>query len=475
MSARSPPGIARFDSAAAMVKAIASFLHGHDVASLSGSPLLDRTMPAVNYVPRRIREWVYSVGGMTEAIGRAKIRELDFNHIADWITNSFPRRSYPGIFIGSSNGALVHLAAALAIPWLPQTFLCPVRDALSDPDDAQGGFARGRPVAELIERLQPDIAVHHMHDPNQDRLMLKTMSYFRLKYRALPAAYRNFLIQYLPRGSTIYVDRCNKLWPVTRTGERSVFQFGAVGGLEANEYFQRSERVRDYLARYRSKCDQWNPPEPNDTAPEAEWGFDRALLDDIAQLARTQGWRVVVLDFEDPESLSWLAAWIYRTWYRDVGHDTKRLLVDSFVLMDPYRTIRLRAMPFWLLFAVERSASTLGKFLAQEPRFDEIGLMLFSHGTEGVGVVNINEWRRLLTQAGQRGYFLGVDESRYPRDFATFTRFHRDLVKLGLPFKLPPPLTLEIFEAQLREHGPQLGIAVARNSRVTVASSVGAV
>jgi hypothetical protein len=66
MSSSSPRGIARFDSAAAMTQAIASFLHGRDVASLSGSPILDRAMPSVNRLPRRAREWVYSIGGMTK-------------------------------------------------------------------------------------------------------------------------------------------------------------------------------------------------------------------------------------------------------------------------------------------------------------------------------------------------------------------------------------------------------------------------
>ena len=160
---------------------------------------------------------------MTEAVSRAKVHELDFDHVAGWITSLLPRRSYPGIFIGSSNGAMVHLAAALAIPWLPQTFLCPVRDMLSDPDDAAGSLARGRVVAATIEGLQPGMAIHHMHDPNQDWLMLKTMSYFRLKYRALPPAYRQVLIEHLPCDSTIYIACCTKRWPVTRTGERSVF------------------------------------------------------------------------------------------------------------------------------------------------------------------------------------------------------------------------------------------------------------
>ena len=76
MSVRSPLGIARFDSAAVMVQAVGSFLHGCDVASLSGSAVLDRAMPMVNYLPRRAREWVYSIGGMTEAVSGAKLHEL---------------------------------------------------------------------------------------------------------------------------------------------------------------------------------------------------------------------------------------------------------------------------------------------------------------------------------------------------------------------------------------------------------------
>ena len=113
MNARSPPGIARFDSAAAMVQAVAAFLHGRDVASLSGSPLLDRTMPLVNYLPRRAREWVYSIGGMTDAVSQREVGKLNFDDIAEWITSRLPKRSYPGVFIGSSNGALVQVSCLL--------------------------------------------------------------------------------------------------------------------------------------------------------------------------------------------------------------------------------------------------------------------------------------------------------------------------------------------------------------------------
>ncbi|HET6158582.1 MAG TPA: hypothetical protein VFE34_09575 [Dongiaceae bacterium] len=463
MKLHAPRGIARFDSAAAMVQAIASFLHGRDVASLSGSPMLDKAMPLVNRLPRRAAEWIYSVGGMTEAVDGDRIGGIDFDAIADWITGLFPQRAYPAAFIGSSNGALVHLAAALGVPWLPQTFLCPVRRLWSDPDDAKRAFADGRGVTEALLKALPTMAIHHMHDANQDRLMLKTMSYYRLKHRSLPPAYRDFLVGHLPRGATIYVDECTRIWPVTRTSERSVFQFGAVGGIEAEEYFRDSDRMRAYLARYRASRTRWDPPEPNDVAPEAEWGFEPALLRDLSSLAESCGWRLVRIRFEDPEAFSLMTAAIHRAWYRELGDEPARLVVESFVLLDPYRTLRLRALPLWLLFCVERSARVLSDFLDCQPAFDEIDLMLFSHGTEGVGLAGIDEWRRLLARARRRGRFLGVDEQRFPRDFATFIRFHHALAELGLPFELPPPLSIARFEALVRQCGTALDIAMDEN------------
>jgi hypothetical protein len=109
MSSRAPSGIARFDSAAAMAQATGAFLRGKDVASLSGVATSDRMMPIVNRLPRRLREWVYSVGGMTEAVNATDVQAVDVDGISRWITGRFPAGPYPAAFIGSSNGAAVHL------------------------------------------------------------------------------------------------------------------------------------------------------------------------------------------------------------------------------------------------------------------------------------------------------------------------------------------------------------------------------
>lgn len=458
---RPPRGIARFDSAAGMAQALAACLHGERFSSPSQSPLLDSLMPPINLLPKRQREWVYTVGGMSEGIRERDAQGLDVEGISEWIAGLYPQRRYEAAFIGSSNGALMHMAAALRLPWLPQTFLTPVRAPFSDPDDAQRGFHDGLRITDAMLRADPRIAVHHMQDPNQDRLMLSAMSYFRLKHRALPLAYREFLLRSLAPNATIYINACTRDWPVTRTGDRSFYQFGAVGGATEDEYFSGSSRVAEYLRRYGSKRSHWSPPAPTQRAPEAEWGYDEALTASILDLAKEKNWRVVEMRFEDPESFSFVTAAIYRDWYRSMGMESSaRLVVDSFILMDPYMTMRLRAVPFWLVFCTEPSPETFRRFLDDEASFDEIDMMLFSHGTEGVGVTSIARWQALLDKAHKKGRFLGVDKRRYPRDFATFVRFDRALSRLRPQYELPPPMPLAQFEAGLQTHGPKHGVNV---------------
>ncbi|MEO9333812.1 hypothetical protein ABI260_16115 [Pseudomonas guguanensis] len=457
-----PQGIARFDSAAGMVQALALALRGRPYTSPSESPLLDSLMPAINRLPCKLREQVYAFGGMTEGIGPSQVARVDVEAIAEWMAGLYPQRRYPAAFIGSSNGALMHLAAAMGVPWLPQTFLCPVRALGNDPDDARRALEQGLPIVHALLGADARIAVHHMHDPNQDRLMLQHMAYYRLKYRRLPLAYREFLLRSLAPGATLYVSACNRQWPVTRTSSRSVFQFGATGGASESEYFEGSPRVRQYLSRYGIARPRWDPPPADDMAPEAEWGFDPALLDDLQELAEARQWRLIRIDHAEPESLSALTADTYADWYAEQGEPSRRLLVDSFLLSDPLTTLRLRAIPYWSLFGVEPSARLLEQYLQGHPGFDEIDMLLFSHGTEGVGLAPIERWQQLLGWARVEGRLVGVDPSRYPRDFATFTRFAEDLARLGPRWDLPEPMSIAFFEEALQRHGANAEVSLSR-------------
>jgi hypothetical protein len=277
------------------------------------------------------------------------------------------------------------------------------------------------------------------------------MTYFRLKRLRLGAAYTDFLGETLPPGATVFLSDCRLRWPVTRLGPRHVFQFGALGGMPAEEFHQGSERIAEYLRRYDAPVRRWDPPPADDNAPEAEWGLDPRLSEDLESLADRHGWRLRHLTFDLPDQLSPMVAELHRWWYQRRGLPADHLLVESFALVEPSLALRTRAVPYWTTFPVDPSARALEDYLDRASPYDRISLGLFNHGTDGVGVASIDRWRAILGRARVRGALLGVDPDLYPRDFAALGRFHRELARL--PQHPPPsPLTLEELDEFLEQY-----------------------
>lgn len=265
--------IANFDSASAMLKALSQFLHGKDFPAIGQPQFLEKLVPAVNWLPKSGREWIYTVSGGNEATPMAKIANVKTEDLYSWAAGLYPESRHPCVFIGSSNGALVNLCAALGAPWLPQTFLIPVAQRDVSPDEPRAGLEAAYESANRFVEANPDIQLHQMHDPNQDRLMLNEMTYFRIKRRELGPAYRTFLDQRLDDNGTIVIVECRERWPVTKVADRYYFQFGAVGGMDSHEYFEGSDRISKHLAHYGSQRDRWDPP-----APDTEgMGFGRSI------------------------------------------------------------------------------------------------------------------------------------------------------------------------------------------------------
>lgn len=65
-------------------------------------------------------------------------------------------------------------------------------------------------------------------------------------------------------------------------------------------------------------------------------GFSTRSGDDIERFARTHGYVVRRINFDMPDDVSPLAANFYRLFNRHRGVIGNRLLVESFVLMEPY-------------------------------------------------------------------------------------------------------------------------------------------
>jgi hypothetical protein len=123
--------VASFDSASAMLRVLARHLHGRSSPALGlgpaarfGGPLL---LPWVNRLPERARSALYTFSGAAEAVPPRRAGAVDLEAVSSWIGEHDPRRRYPAVLIGSSSGAIAHLAALGGVPWLPQTVLVPVR------------------------------------------------------------------------------------------------------------------------------------------------------------------------------------------------------------------------------------------------------------------------------------------------------------------------------------------------------------
>ena len=443
-----PSALPNFDSTTVFVRAAASYLRGEEFPSLGMvHPKVAPLAARLNALPRRLRTELYTRGGVNEGVSPADLGDVDVERFREWVVDQYPTKGYPAVIVGSSNGAAVYLAAMLGVPWLPQTFLVPVRRTLH-PDAIREDVQWGLEHAEAFLEANPDVALHQMHDPNQDRLMVRELAYFRAKSRVLGEAYEEFIETVLAEDGAIITLECEYDWPAIDLGERHSFQVGGLGGLAPEEYYEGSERVAAFLERQDAGIREWETPDPDGRMPESEWGFDPALREDVERFADERGYDVRRLRFEDPRDLSPFVADWYRERYAERDRPVDRLLVQSFVLIEPWWTIRTGSVPYWAAFNTRSDAELLEEYLENAEPYDEIRATLFDHGVESAGLASVDRWRELLGRARNGHGFVGVDAGEYPYDVETHVRYHRDLPdEIDARYPHLPPVGIDAFDS----------------------------
>jgi hypothetical protein len=441
---RPPKYIAQIDSASTLVRALGQYLQGKDLPGMGLYPDNESMAIATNALPRSLRQYLYIAGGRKEALRQDQMDEVTTRGISQWVVDEYPKRKYPAVMIGSANGAMMQLCAALGIPWLSQTVLTPIRRKKRlSADDIKADIEEMKGPAREILKNNPELQVNHMHDPIQDRLMVQQMGYFRIKQLQLGPVYEQFLTDSLPRGATVFVVDCRLSWPTSKIGDRHFFQLGGFGEVTPQEYLKGSPEVDQFLKKRKASVKAWqNIPKPDAERPEAEWGLEPALLDDVRRLAKKRGWKVRRIVFRDPEDMSPLVADFYREWYAKRRIPVTRMLAQSFILVEPWWTIRTGSIPFWLTFNTKCSAQRLHQYLAAHPPLDELYMTVFCNGVKGVGQATIKDWNELLGQANKTGKLLGIDAGRYPSDLGVYFRYHGEIKKIPARYRMPEPVPL---------------------------------
>jgi hypothetical protein len=403
--------VASFDSASVFLSSLARALEGRDFPHLGQARWKVPVVRASALLPLPLRRKAYALASGREGIRPEQLGAVDLEQVAAWLTSRYSPQAYPGVLIGSSNGALAHLAAACGIPWLPQTLLVPVRRPNADPQDVRSAFDFGNRHATRLLAANPAVQLHHMHDANQDALTASQMAYFRVKWHRLPHAYRAFLHERLQPGAPVIVVNDQSSWPVTRCGDRHVFQTGAMGGMSPADYLSNPDA-----------------PTADETAPEAEWGLAEGLRDAVRESAPPDR-PVLEIRYGHPQHPAAAVADTVRDWLRRRGEEGERLLVSSFIVHDPWRTIASASVPYWTFFPVRAAAADLADYL-DRTTYDRIDIMLFSHGTRSRGLAEASTWQDLADHARQLGRLLAVDVEKFPDDFPVFVRYAQALRSL---------------------------------------------
>ncbi len=404
--------VASFDSATALHAALMAALAGKRFCNLGRSRSQATVVRAAARLPWPLLRRAYAAAGTLEGVRPEQLGRVDLEAVARLLVDAVPPRRYPGIMIGSSNGAMAHLAAALQFPWLPATVLVPVRHT-ADAGRPDHALAFGRVVAPALLAANPEVVLHQMHDAAQDRLMAARMAYFRVKWSRPPAAYRDGLNRLLRPGAPIILVEDRSRWPVTRVAERHVFQDGGQGGLDPADYLRAP-----------------HAPTPDESAAEAEWGADPAFAASLVDWAARAGHPVHRIAWCDPGEPAHPVAQTLRRWYRRRGEPADRLLVSSFVLTDPWQMIDTATVPLWMFFPVRSAAADLAYHLSSSEPYRRTDALVFQHGVASSGSVTPGELRAILADRGGRVRFPGLRLDRSPRDIGALARYDDALADL---------------------------------------------
>ena len=427
--------VALFDSATVLRSSLEAALRGRPFPQLGNSSRVGRAARTGGRLPWPLLRRIYTRIGAAEGLDPDRLSDVNLASVARWLADQYPQRRYPAVLIGSSNGAISHLAAAVGMPWLPGTVLVPVK-RVGNPDRPVDSMRSGEQYAPRLLERNRDIVLHHMHDQVQDQLMVARMTYFRLKWQRLPGAYQRFLERSLaPDAPVIMIDDRSD-WPVVRVGARHVFQAGAQGGLEPEAYLDRP-----------------HTPEPDDRAAEAEWGADPDFNAAIRGWCAETGHPLFVISYRGPQAPAHAVASVMRQWCRDRGEDDQQLLVPTFVIGDPWLTINTASVPFWSLFSVQPALQALDDHLAHTDPYRVVRLLLFQHGADSAGIARPEDWVRTITAHGATPDFLGMDPAKFPHDIGFLGRYGTALDGLPRARHLWESLPLDRALPALADHG----------------------
>ncbi|GIF04919.1 hypothetical protein [Actinoplanes siamensis] len=353
-------------------------------------------------LPEDQRRVLLAAEAVDEAVPLSGIDHVDTEAVASWIVRHFTAGRYPAVVLGSAHGAAVHLAAACDAAWLPTAFTLTAPWPGGDAADWAAAMDWGAALAERILARNPDVTVRQVHDPvARGPLCAATVS-LQIRWRALPAAYRDFLTS---RAGSIVLVRDLRTWPVRDGPLRYGFQIGSpAGGWTPDDYHTRNP-VLQRLLRGIGAGGDWRTP--CETAPRqyADTGGEPALDRELRQL--TDDFHRVL--YTEPQALSAGVADLHRDW----SHG-RHAVITTGRMIDPWRVVEGRAVPYWCESSSRSVTDAAQLWLAGSRPFDTITVLPEPPGVFQDDTAGLTHWRAVANFARGHGHVDSLIARRYP-------------------------------------------------------------
>ncbi|MBN1874119.1 MAG: hypothetical protein JXA33_07800 [Anaerolineae bacterium] len=283
-------------------------------------------------------------------------RKLRTEHLARWAVTLYESAwdkvggLWDAIIIGAPNGGVAHLATALGVPFLSQSFSTSFQDATSV-DDVEAYYANGSEFVRDILHRNHDLAVVNHYDPLHDRFSLKNVNHVRYKLLELPDVYEAFIYQNLRPGGTIFFTDCRYAWPMYFIDERHWFQVGGLGGVPSWNFIQGNHPEIAALQQTSGMEPIGNWGLQGHQAyemPESEWGTLPPLHQRLHLFARENAYNFVPVEGPHPEYFSYLAFRLWRRLFKQAHVEPQGVYVETFTQVAPAAVRKAALLPLWL-------------------------------------------------------------------------------------------------------------------------------
>jgi len=287
-----------------------------------------------------------------------------------------------------------------------------------DPTRCQGDLPWGRTSHSRARRCgllrrSRDITLRQIHDPIGCGALSGSTLTFQIRWRRLPAAYREFIRDRLTPDAGCLLIRDVRPWPVLRLAPGHTFQIGSpIHGWRFTEYALDHPPFRRLLGSLGER--QWKPARDWPSG-YAETAVEPEFEPDLHRAADDAGRPLHTIVYLRPEALSAGVADLYRTWWRSSGADRGGdCVVETGRLLDPWQVLAAGMVPYWCETASRRAAGAAESWMAASPPFESVIVLPQPPGTACEAHADASQWRSIARFARVRPEVDRRAVGRYP-------------------------------------------------------------